>query len=223
MRGVGRLQHRLARIGVGAVALARLQVDRRELPALQGIFQPLGEAIFLHRLVAAQPVLEQQDAVVDQLALEHRRVAQECGDLRIAGEPHHLLDAGAVVPAAVEQHDLAGGGQVRRVALEVPLGGFALGRLRQRRDPALARIEVAADGIDRAALAGGVAAFEHHHQSTPGVQQPARRVRQLDLHRFQQGLVLLALELAHRVALRAGFMLRATSSSAPCWRVLRLR
>ena len=46
---------------------------------------------------------------------------------------HHALDAGAVVPAAVEQHDLAGRRQVRHVALEVPLRALAVVRRRQRR------------------------------------------------------------------------------------------
>jgi hypothetical protein len=49
--------------------------------------------------------------------------------LLLGAEAHHPLDAGAVVPGAVEQHDLAAGGQVRHVALEVPLGLLALGRL----------------------------------------------------------------------------------------------
>ena len=49
-----------------------------------------------------------------------------------------------------------------------------------------------------------------------------RGVGQFHLHRLQQGFVLLALERAHlRDVL--GFMLRATSSSAPCWRVPRAR
>src|SRR6266481_6372800 len=37
-------------------------------------------------------------------------------------ESHHPLDAGAVVPAAVEQDDFSAGGKMRHVALEVPLG-----------------------------------------------------------------------------------------------------
>ena len=53
------------------------------------------------------------------------------------GEVHDALDAGAVVRAAVEQDDLAGGGQVGHVALEVPLGGLAPGRLLQRDDAAV--------------------------------------------------------------------------------------
>ena len=75
-------------------------------------------------------------------------------------EAHHPLDAGAVVPGAVEQHDLAAGRQMRHVALEVPLRALALGRRRQRHDAADARVEPLGDALDDAALAGGVAALE---------------------------------------------------------------
>ena len=48
-------------------------------------------------------------------------------------ESHDLLDAGAVVPRPVEEHDLAFGGQMRDVALVIPLPAFAFGRCRQAR------------------------------------------------------------------------------------------
>jgi hypothetical protein len=65
----------------------------------------------------------------------------------------------------------------------------------------LARVEVFADRRDRAALAGGVAALEHHHHALAGVLHPARHVRQFRLQRLQQGFVVLALELAHSRAI----------------------
>ena len=68
-----------------------------------------------------EPVLEQDDAVLDQQPLEDRALLQEPPVLLGRAEAHDVLDAGAVVPAAVEQDDLAGGGQVLDVALEVPL------------------------------------------------------------------------------------------------------
>jgi hypothetical protein len=69
-------------------------------------------------------------------------------------------NAGAVVPAAVEQHDLAGRRQVLHVALEVPLRLLAVARLGQGHDAALARVERLGDGVDDATLAGGVASFQ---------------------------------------------------------------
>src|SRR3546814_3900683 len=84
MPGVRGLEHRLARAGVVGVGAARLEVDRRQLPALEGVFQALGEALFLPFLVGAQPVLEQHDAVVDRHLLERRYLLQE----RLRSEEH---------------------------------------------------------------------------------------------------------------------------------------
>ena len=78
---VGGLQHGLARLGVGGVLLARLQVDGRQLPLLHRVGQALGEALLLLRLVHREPVLEQQHAVVHQQLLELRRLLQEGGRL----------------------------------------------------------------------------------------------------------------------------------------------
>ena len=78
-----------------------------------------------------------------QRLLEQRAEAQELFVLVVGAVAHHVLDAGAVVPAAVEQHDLAGGGQMRDVALEVPLRALALAGRGDRDDAAGTRVEVA--------------------------------------------------------------------------------
>jgi hypothetical protein len=106
--------------------------------------------------------------------LEHRRLLQEGRRFGFAAVAHHALDAGAVVPAAVEEHDLTGRRQVRHITLEVPLRAFAFGGLGQRHGAALARVERVGDGRDDAALARRVAPFDHHHQPLAGVLQPAR-------------------------------------------------
>src|SRR5690606_18234920 len=159
----------------------------------------LGEALLLVHLVDRQPVLVEQDAVVDQQLLEHRRLFQEQLVLVGGTEAHHLLDAGAVVPAAVEQHQLARRRQVRGIALEVPLRHFALARLRQCDDAHLARVQPLGDGVDHATLAGGVAALEQDHHPLAGVRQPVREVVQLELERLERLLVLLLLHRLHRL------------------------
>ena len=65
--------------------------------------------------------LMQQDPGVDHRVLDGRDLLEEPGRLLLGAEPHHTLDAGAVVPAAVEDDDLAGGREVRDVALDVHL------------------------------------------------------------------------------------------------------
>ena len=51
-------------------------------------------------------------------------------------------------------------GRCAHVALEVPLAALVLGGLFERDDARAARVEVLHEALDRAALAGGVAAFE---------------------------------------------------------------
>jgi hypothetical protein len=85
------------------------------------------------------------------------------------------------VPAAVEQHDLAAGRQMRNVTLEIPLRALALVRRRQRRDAADPRIEPLGDALDDAALAGGIATLENHHHLELLVLHPALQFHQFAL------------------------------------------
>jgi hypothetical protein len=87
--------------------------------------------------------------------------AHEDRVLLVGAEAHDALDAGPVVPGAVEQTISPNVGQVLDVALEVPL---PLGRRRlgQRDHPRRPRVQVLGEPLDRAALAGGVAALEDH-------------------------------------------------------------
>ena len=99
----------------------------------------------------------------------------------VRAEAHHPLDARAVVPAAVEQHDFAAGGQMRDVALEIPLAALALVRRRQRRDAADARIEPLRDALDDAALARGIAPLEDHHDFELLMHDPVLQLDQFAL------------------------------------------
>ena len=120
---------------------------------------------------------------------------QELLDLLLGAEAHHALDAGAVVPAAVEDHDLAGGGQVRQVALHVHLALLALGRRGQRDDAEHARAHALGDRLDGAALAGAVAAFEDDADLEPFVLDPLLQLDELDVQLLELLVVVLAAEL----------------------------
>ena len=128
-----------------------------------------------------EPVLDQDDARAHQHALEFGHGMEEFLELRVGAEAHHPLDAGAVVPAAVEQDDFAAGRQMRDIALEIPLRALALVRRRQRRDPADARIETLGDPLDDPAFAGGVAPLEDHDDLELLVQDPVLQLDQLAL------------------------------------------
>ena len=81
-----------------------------------------------------EPVLDQDDAVVDDVLFERGTDLEEAMVLLLGAEAHHALDAGAVVPTAVKDHDFAGGREVRHVALQVHLRSF-----RDRTAPAARR------------------------------------------------------------------------------------
>ena len=111
--------------------------------------------------------------------------------LLVAAEAHHVLDAGAVVPAPVEDDDLAGGGKVLHVALQVHLALLAVGRRRQRHDAEHARADALGDRLDRAALAGGVAPLEDDDDAQALGLHPLLQDAQLRLQPRQLLLVLL--------------------------------
>jgi hypothetical protein len=79
-------------------------------------------------------------------------------------EAHHPLHAGAVVPGPVVENDFARRGQMLDVALEVPLPALLVGGFVQRHDTGLARVQMLHEALDRAALAGRVAALEEHDE-----------------------------------------------------------
>ena len=81
---------------------------------LERVLEARLEPLLLLLVADAEPVLEQDDAAADEHALELRAGAEELPHLVLAAEPHDALDAGAVVPGAVEEDDLAGRRQVLR-------------------------------------------------------------------------------------------------------------
>ena len=94
---------------------------------LIGLSHALLEAPLLLLVADREPVLDQDDPRAHEHLLEQRAGAQEFLVLVVGAEAHDVLDAGAVVPAAIEQHDLAGRGQVRRRS-----AGSTTGRARAR-------------------------------------------------------------------------------------------
>src|SRR5262249_10564476 len=100
-------------------------------------------------------------------------------------ESHYPLDAGAVVPAAVEQDDFSAGGKMRHVTLEVPLGAFALARSPAPRDPADPRVESLGARLDAPALPRRVAALEDDHDLELLLHDPVLQLHQLALQAKQ--------------------------------------
>ncbi len=141
----------------------RLQVHRRELPAAHRVLEPgRGTGASCSASLTENQYLRSR---MPSSTSSRSKIGHWCRNRwysSLRAEAHHPLDAGPVVPGAVEQHDLAGGRQLVDVALEVPLAALAVARCRQRGDPGDAGVEVLGDPLDRAALAGRVATLEDH-------------------------------------------------------------
>ena len=159
--GVGRLQHQVPGARVIVPALARRKVHIAELPLPHGILDARFETPLLLLVADLEPKFDQSDAVVDDVLFEVGADFQEALVLLLGAEAHDIFDAGAVVPAAVEDHDLAGRREVREITLHVHLRFFPIGRGRQGDEAECARANPLGHRADRSALAGGVAAFEH--------------------------------------------------------------
>src|SRR6516164_6222521 len=191
--GVRRLQHHVPRAGVGIPPRVRPEVHRAQLPLAERIVDARPEAPLLLLLTDLQPELDQDDARLDDVALELGAVLDEVPVLVLRAELHYILDAGPVVPAAVEDDDFAGRREVLEVALHVQLGLLPVRRGRQGHEAEHARAHPLRDGLNGPALARGVAPLEHDDHAQPLVDNPVLKPAQLGLQLPQFLLVLLAL------------------------------
>jgi len=108
--------------------LTRRYIHAAKLPSLDRIAHAFLEAQFLLLVVDRKPVLHEDDARANQHLFEKRARARELTIFIVATEAHDALNTSAVVPAAIEQDDLAGRWQFRDIALEIPLPTLLLAR-----------------------------------------------------------------------------------------------
>src|SRR5262245_1170995 len=111
-----------------------------------------------------EPIFNEHDARAHQHLLELENRAQELLVLLVRAEAHNVLYTSAIIPAAIEEDDLASSRQVRHVALEIPLRTLALIGCRQRCNPSNTWVQTLRYPFDGASFARGIAAFEDHHQ-----------------------------------------------------------
>src|ERR1700730_5248876 len=177
--------------GLGIVHPARpgLEVHGAQLPAFARVVDTLEEAPFLFLVTERHPVLDEHDARVDQGSLDLRACPQEFVVFVGGAEAHDALDAGPVVPAAVEQHDLTSRGQMRDVSLEVPLALLPLRRGPEGDHPGVAGIEPLHDPLDGAAFARRAAALEKHAEPQAFVDDPLLHLHELGLEAAEFGVV----------------------------------
>ncbi len=195
--GVGMREHGVLGHGIFHPLGARFDVHRAELPTPRRIVHAALKTLLLHRVADGEPVFDQDRARADQHLLELGATAHELLVFHVGAESHHVFHAGAVVPTAIEQHDLPCGGQMGDVALEIPARLFTFGGGAQGHDPANAWIHGLGNSLDDAPLAGGVATFEDQHDLQFFVLDPFLQFDQFDLQPGQLFLVHLVLDLAH--------------------------
>ncbi len=142
------------------------------------------------------------------------KLGQLCRNLRccsLLAEAHHVLHAGPVVPAAIEDHDLSARRQLRDIALHIHLRLLSLGRGRQGDQAEHPRAYPLGDALDDAALPGRIATFEDNDDLRAGLLHPLLQLHQLNLQLVELALVVFLTEdcgsfiLFCRTVLRLGF------------------
>ena len=105
-------------------------------------------------------------------------------------ELHHTLDTGAVVPAAVKQHNLSGRRKTLDVTLPVHLGFLSFGWRRQRLHPEHAGADPFGDAFDDTAFAGRVTPLEDDNNLEPLFFDPVLQFDQLGMQLEQRRFIL---------------------------------
>src|SRR5829696_632944 len=100
-------------------------------------------------------------------------------DFLVRGESHHAFDAGAVVPASVEDDNFPCGREMLDVPLNIHLGFLAFGRRWQGDDLENARTYAGGHALDRSAFASRIAALEHDANLCTGFFHPVLKLDHL--------------------------------------------
>src|SRR5262249_32426258 len=152
MLAVGVLQHCIAGTRVVVPAPIRLQIHRAQFPLAKRVVDARGKPSVLFFHADLEPELDQDDATIDDFSFNRRAQLQKMLRYLLVHETHDAFDARAVVPAAVEDHDFAAGGEVLDEALNVQLRLLTIRWRRQRDDAQGARPHTLFYGLDGAAL-----------------------------------------------------------------------
>src|SRR5262245_56869763 len=121
--------------------------------------------------------------------------------LLFGAESHDGFDAGAVVPTAIENDDLARGRELLDVSLREHLRLFPVRRRRQCDDAKHARTDPLGDRLDSSAFPRGVATLEYDDDAQPLVFDPLLQMAELDLELAEFLFIGFPFQLAVRLAI----------------------
>src|SRR5260370_32551959 len=153
------LQHQIARARIFIPAPVGFGIHRAQFPLPERIVNSGPEPLLLFIHSYLKPKLDQDDARVDDIFLNFRAQSQKAFMLLGFAEAHDIFDASAIIPAAVEDDDLASSRKMLHIALKKHLALFPVRRSGKRDDPEYAGTYLFGDRLDRAALARSIPAF----------------------------------------------------------------
>src|SRR6266850_5147017 len=100
---------------------SRRKIHRTQLPLPQWVIYARLETALLLFVARLEPDFDQLDSAIDNVSLRLGTIFQKSLILFLGAEAHHMLHSGAVVPTAIENHDLTGGREMLHVSLQVHL------------------------------------------------------------------------------------------------------
>src|SRR5262249_25410075 len=133
------------------------------------------------------------DPGIDDVFFDLRRQLEEALVSLLGHKTHDMLDARAVVPAAVEDHDFSRRGKLLDVALHKQLALLPFRRRRQGNDPEYPRTDPFGNCPNGAAFAGSVATLESDDDPQTLLLDPLLQVAELDLKLPELDVIVFAL------------------------------
>lgn len=155
-------QHQVAGLRISVPVLDGDVIDGTGLPLLERVAPAISKAPLLLLFTDIQIVFEYLDSGADQHVFERDDFFEKAFGIFFRAKAHYLFNTRAIVPAAIEQNQLLGGGQMRGIALKIPRGIFAVGWLSQCDYPRIPWTEMFNDAFDCPVFASGIAALEDH-------------------------------------------------------------
>src|SRR6266853_823208 len=190
VRGV---EHLVTSARVFEPMASRRKIHRTQLPLPQGVVYARLKTALLLFVARLEPDFDQLDSAIDKVSLRLGTIFQKSLILFFGAEAHHMLHSRAVVPTAIENHDLAGCREMLHVSLHIHLRFLAVGWSGQRPDAEHARTHAFGQGFDGATLAGGIPAFEDDNRAQALVLDPLLQFAEFRLQLAQLLHVLLFL------------------------------
>src|SRR6201987_2551718 len=194
MLGGGRLEHLVSGPRVFIPAAEGFQIHWTKFPLAKRIFNAGFETTLLFLLSYFEPVFDENNPGVHDVFFERGTKFEELAILLFSAKSHDMFNTSAVVPTAVEDNDLARGGKMPKVTLDVHLALFAIRRGWQRNQTEHARTDAFRNCTNCTALAGGVASLKDDHNAQSFMLHPILQFAEFSLQSPKLFFVFLSLE-----------------------------